>query len=405
MQTEKRGTKIFEGDVTPEEVLAEIERDVSKRNPNIGAIQSIYLKQGPQTFKFAIIYQILNASTGEHHHLSLTLQSFKRLKVGWFKQEERIIQLDDEEQDEIGFLIKFIAEFTKGIPIEREKYGLLKQEDYDKYIAAIEGKTSVDDILEDADKYHEIIEKGNIHLFKDLFSWIMSSGNSKEIVERLQELDISSLEDISSLSGIAQLKEFRKIWDAESENGDEEFWQRTFSNFSWSISQLFTYPLILFAEKAYLGGKSVINKKGNLVDFIFLNALSNNVMLIEIKTPTSDLLSSKYRQTFSVSAELSGGINQALKYKHKVLRHYATLTADADENEKFEAFNPKGVLIIGNYKKEINDLIKKEAFELFRSNLSNIEVITFDELFKKVDLLLEILENKIEEENAAKQRS
>ncbi|WP_421799750.1 hypothetical protein [Haliscomenobacter sp.] len=42
MQTEKRGTKIFEGDVTPEEVLAEIERDVSKREPNIGAIQSIY---------------------------------------------------------------------------------------------------------------------------------------------------------------------------------------------------------------------------------------------------------------------------------------------------------------------------------------------------------------------------
>lgn len=124
-------------------------------------------------------------------------------------------------------------------------------------------------------------------------------------------------------------------------------------------------------------------------------------MLIEIKTPTSDLLSGKYRQTFSISTELSGGINQTLKYKHKVLRHYAGLMADAEDDEKFEAFNPKGVLIIGNYEKEIDELTKKEAFELFRDNLSNIEVITFDELFKKVDLLLEILENKIEEGNVS----
>jgi hypothetical protein len=199
---------------------------------------------------------------------------------------------------------------------------------------------------------------------------------------------------------------YATIWFApeNSENSDEEFWQKTFSKFSWSIAQLFTHPLVLFAEKAYLGGKVVTNKKGNLVDFIYRNALSDNVMLIEIKTPTSDLLSSKYRQTYSVSSELSGGINQALKYKHKVLRYYASLMADAEEHEKFEAFNPKGVLIIGNYQKEIDEAIKKEAFELFRDNLANIEVITFDELFRKVDLLLEILENKLEDENATEQR-
>jgi hypothetical protein len=216
MAKKKPETKIFEGDATPEEVLAEIQRDVSQNNPNIGAIQSIYLKEGPRTFKFAIIYQILNASTKEHHHLSLTLQSYRRLIGGWFRQDERIIQLDDEKQDEIGFLIKFIAEFTQKLPIQREKYGLLKQEDYDKYVSAITGGTMVDDVLEDAEKYYEIIKKGDIHLFKDLFHWIMNNGNSIEIVERLQKLDISSLEDISSLSGIAQLKEFRKIWDENS---------------------------------------------------------------------------------------------------------------------------------------------------------------------------------------------
>lgn len=162
----------------------------------------------------------------------MTLQSYKKLKEGWFKQERKPIQLDDKEKDEIGFLIKFIAEFTQKLPIQREKYGLLKQEDYDKYVKAITGGTFVDDILEDADKYEELIQKGSIHLFKDLLSWILNNGNAKEIVRHLQELDISNLEDLSSLSGIAQLKEFRKIWNENSGNSDEEFWQRTFSSFS-----------------------------------------------------------------------------------------------------------------------------------------------------------------------------
>lgn len=106
------------------------------------------------------------------------------------------------------------------------------------------------------------------------------------------------------------------------------------------------------------------NKKGNIVDFIYRNAISGNVMLVEIKTPITELLSGKYRQTYSVSNELSGGINQVLKYKHKLLRHYAGLMAEAEESEKFDAFNPKGALIIGNYEREIDEATK-EAFELF----------------------------------------
>jgi hypothetical protein len=74
--------------------------------------------------------------------------------------------------------------------------------------------------------------------------------------------------------------------------------------------------------------------------------------------------------------------------------------AESDANEKFEAFSSKGVLIIGNYDKGINGPVKKEVFELFRENLSNIEIVTFDELFKKIDLLLEMLENKMENETS-----
>ena len=94
-----------------------------------------------------------------------------------------------------------------------------------------------------------------------------------------------------------------------------------------------------------------------------------------------------------MSNELSGGINQVLKYKHTVLRHYMSLVVDTEEDERFEAFSPKSMLIIGNYEKEINETIKKEAFELFRSSLSDVQIVTFDELFKKVDTLVKLLED------------
>ena len=35
----------------------------------------------------------------------------------------------------------------------------------------------------------------------------------------------------------------------------------------------------------------------------------------------------------------------------------------------------------------------KRSFELFRTELKNVEVITYDELFEKIRLLLSLLEN------------
>lgn len=386
----------FNVNMTPEEILAEVERSISKNNPNIGAVQSAFLKQGPRIFKFAIIYQILNANTNQHHHFALSLQSYKHSKSeGWFRQDERKIHLDDDSDvDEIGLLIKFIAEFKQNLPIKPERFGIVKEEDYSKFIDALKKENWVEDVLEDAEAYMEIVKKGNVELLRDVFRWLMESNTSIQIVEKLRKLDVQSLEEISSLSGIAQLKEFEKIWIENEGNSDEEFWQKKFSEFSWSISKLFVYPVILFEEKAYVGGKVISNKKGNVVDFLYRNNLSGDIAIVEIKTPKSRLLSNEYRQTFSVSAELSGGVNQTLKYKHKLLRSYNYLIEDADKNEKFEVFNPKGILIIGNYEKEINDSKRKEAFELFRSGLSDISIVTFDELFKKVDLLLHVLEGR-----------
>jgi len=53
--------------------------------------------------------------------------------------------------------------------------------------------------------------------------------------------------------------------------------------------------------------------------------------------------------------------------------------------------DPKCLLIVGN----ITDGLKEDelkSFELFRSDLKSVEIISFDELFAKVSLLIQMLE-------------
>lgn len=58
----------------------------------------------------------------------------------------------------------------------------------------------------------------------------------------------------------------------------------------------------------------------------------------------------------------------------------------------FEAFEPECLVIAGSYQREINDMHKRASFELFRGNLRHVRVITFAELFRKIEVLLRLFE-------------
>jgi len=116
-------------------------------------------------------------------------------------------------------------------------------------------------------------------------------------------------------------------------------------------------------------------------------------VLIEIKTPKTQLLNGQYRgNAYSISTELSGAVVQVANYKSSLQSEYHKLVQDKDE---MEAFEPNCVVIIGNYSREINQSsVKKKSLGLFRSHLKDIEIITYDELFGKVQFLVDLLEGK-----------
>ncbi len=193
-----------------------------------------------------------------------------------------------------------------------------------------------------------------------------------------------------NLSNLAKLIKILELWNVNKKNSDEEFWQKFFIRHSKIISQAFAYPTVIFKDKAYLGGKGIDNKNGKVIDYVYINKLNNNIALIELKTPVSKLVSSRYRGTFSLSKELTGSVNQLLQYRDEQIKEYYIISSKS--KNKYELFNPKCLLIIGKLEDLNSD--KRAAFELFRNELKSIEIVTFDELFLKIEILLELMKEK-----------
>ncbi len=231
-------------------------------------------------------------------------------------------------------------------------------------------------------------------LFTRLLRWFSQTTTPDEMIDSLERLDISSLQRISSIVGLTTLKSSYQIWESNQENSDEEFWQATLEKYSFVLSQVFAFPVVVVEGKAYVGGKSVANIGGNLVDFLAKNEVSKNAILIEIKTPTTFLLGTQYRgNVFNISRDLSGAIIQVSNYKHSLQSEYFSLKQQSES--EFGSFEPACVVIAGSFKQEMDEPIKAKSFELFRSHLFGVEVITYDELFGKVKLLIDLLEGKL----------
>ncbi|WP_291472730.1 Shedu immune nuclease family protein [Acidovorax sp.] len=178
------------------------------------------------------------------------------------------------------------------------------------------------------------------------------------------------------------------IWDTHAGNSLEAFWQTTFREHSYALSQAFSAPMILIGEGTYVGGMTVDRKSAKYADFLYSHESSKEAMLVEIKTPKTSLLGRAYRGTFQPSAELSGAVMQALDYRKSLaIDHGAGITAGT--GHQLSAFAPRCMVLIGNGN-ELNSIKKRNAFEMFRSNLRDVEVVTYDELFRKLDMLASV---------------
>ena len=229
---------------------------------------------------------------------------------------------------------------------------------------------------------------GNFDFVKTLLRALSTSESVEKLKEILESVDAENLNNISTCARIAQLEEAIKIFDENiNAERDEEFWQKdVFEKHQWILAQIFSLPCTLFQSKAYVGGKGIDNAGGNVADFVYKNGLTRNAAIVEIKRPDTPIIKEAYRQTYSFTSHFSGAINQVLNYRDSLAREINSLA-----NGQLNAFSPTCVVVIGRTSEFGNEPKKMAAFENYRAILSNVIIITYDELLAKMKELHKIM--------------
>lgn len=223
-----------------------------------------------------------------------------------------------------------------------------------------------------------------------LVRWMGSSATGTAAASRLAALQPEQLPEITALLGMASVKGALAYWRANRENVSEEFWQTALSEHAYVLSQVFAYPMVIIDEKAYVGGKRLTNTGGKVVDFLGAVESTDALVLIEIKTPATRLLGPPYRGVFPLSNEMSGALVQTATYRQNLMRDYHSLTAGRSHQTTLG--EPRCLVIAGEASRELTSPERRESFELQRERLQGVTVVTYDELFRKLERLITLLE-------------
>ena len=178
------------------------------------------------------------------------------------------------------------------------------------------------------------------------------------------------------------------------QNLAEKQWQCFLRANPYVLSLVFGRPIVKIGDQASVGGRSLSGGGEKIADFLVRNSLTNNAALVEVKTPKAKLLNqSAYRKSiFAPSGELVGAINQVLDQKNKFEQDIANIR-NRNRGLDVEAHHVHACVLIGVLP---TGQSRRRSFELFRHNLKDVVVVTFDELLRKVADLCSFLEGRSE---------
>ena len=214
-----------------------------------------------------------------------------------------------------------------------------------------------------------------------------------------------------------QIEVFKKLLDDEEyferikgikKCTNESLWQLFFEKNQWifgyGLGYIFLTGLNNKKLEQVVKGYDVASN-GKRVDAILkTKGLISNLCFVEIKTHKTSLLEGKsYRSgCYAPSKELSGAIAQvqtSVAEAVKTLTDKISMTDIAGNPTGEEIFNyqPKAFIVIGSlneFKTEFGiNKEKMRSFELFRRNVLNPEIITYDELFERAKFITNTFEN------------
>lgn len=163
----------------------------------------------------------------------------------------------------------------------------------------------------------------------------------------------------------------------------EVFWQKELGNNLDVLERIIGAKILLISEQAHFGGQCISGRGAKMPDFALEYVSTNNLIIVEIKTPGSKLLGRKYRNdVYGLSAELSGAISQVLVQRNQIMNSFYEKKYRSESS--FEVHKPKCIIIMGDAGAELKGKTDKcRSFELSRSAVEpDVVIKTFDELYE-----------------------
>jgi len=224
--------------------------------------------------------------------------------------------------------------------------------------------------------------------------------NNEELVKKIVENDIEENDIIAIGYRKKQLEKFKRY--LEDDNIKESDWQKFFEVNTWIFGYGLSY---IFQDK--LDDKKLeqvvkgndFNNNGKRVDGLLKSkSIINSICFVEIKRHNTPLLGKEYRTgCWNTSEELTGAISQIQNTvslaSHDIYNKLDIYDKEGNPTgEEIFNFKPKSFLLVGKLSEFVHEhgvnQNKFRSFELFRKNILEPEIITFDELYERAKFII-----------------
>jgi len=326
-----------------------------QHNPHLLLRDVAILKNGPQCYREAKHHVVVDHATGEVHHHSVTIDTYKHTKSAWTLQRPRQLTITDENaDDEITRLHTFLGVVRRGVPTDDGDYLVLR----------------VDEGLSETatrDLFDAISSDDQARL---LAQALATAGGDPEKLQALAQAAVEEPHTARSAAAVLNLARFSEALTELQEligaNAKEAAFQAHLAQHPWLFGS--EYSELLDRRRW---------TRDEQQDFMLRRTVDEYIELVEIKTPLNGTALFRYddsHDAYFAGPELSRVHGQVMKYLQRLDDDRLRIKEmDGEDANKIRA-----KIIIGRD----GDANQREALRRFNGHQHRIEVITFDQLVR-----------------------